>query len=516
MQLTPDNHRDKPACLNALATFLFSRFERLGDSADIDRSITAREDAVRIAPDNHPEKHVYLNNLGNALLNRFKQHRSPLDIDNAIQFSKEAVRLAPQNPNKAASLNIVGKAFFYRFKDHKEVVDITESINAFEEAIRLVPEGHASKSIFMTNLGEVLHSRFELFHEKKDIQKSISVGQAAVQLTPDGHAAKPLVLLNFGLSIFGRFKNFGDQADLTSAILQFSAAARSGIGSPSLRFRACLLWARSARHNSDASILDAYTVALELLPQLFGLGLSLQGRYRELISAGSMARDAAAAAIEFKRFQTAVEWLEQGRSIVWGQLMQLRTPVNELQDSHPALAARLLQVSRELEQSSSNQAGSETHNEQAQRHRALTIEWQEIIQKIRSLPGFERFLLPKTITQLSAAAQSGSVVILNASQRRCDALAITADSDTVLHVPLTEITYEMLELLQNHLTELLASNTRVVRNRATRPVFTIQRNLNDVFESILSELWIKVVKPVLNVLYASVSFPAYPFSLSPQ
>jgi hypothetical protein len=140
----------------------------------------------------------------------------------------------------------------------------------------------------------------------------------------------------------------------------------------------------------------------------------------------------------------------------------------------------------------------------AQRHRALTIEWQEIIQEVRSSPGFERFLLPKTIGQLSASAHSGTVVILNASQRRCDALVITANSDSVPHVPLTEVTYKRLKFLQKQMTGVLTSNSRVVKDRGVLPV-DIKVNANDVFESILSELWTKVVNPVLKALYASVS-----------
>ena len=67
------------------------------------------------------------------------------------------------------------------------------------------------------------------------------------------------------------------------------------------------------------------------------------------------------------------------------------------------------------------------------------------------------------------------------------------------------------------MTEVLASNTRVVKDRGTMPMhIRVKRKSNDVFESILSELWMKVVKPVLNVLYASVSSPAYLFSPFPE
>jgi hypothetical protein len=43
-----------------------------------------------------------------------------------------------------------------------------------------------------------------------------------------------------------------------------------------------------------------------------------------------VASEAAAAAISAKQYNTALEWLEQGHSIVWNQFLQLRTPFDAL------------------------------------------------------------------------------------------------------------------------------------------------------------------------------------------
>ncbi|KAG6370011.1 hypothetical protein JVT61DRAFT_9869 [Boletus reticuloceps] len=51
--------------------------------------------------------------------------------------------------------------------------------------------------------------------------------------------------------------------------------------------------------------------------------------------------------------------------------------------------------------------------------------------------GFERYLLQKEFPRLRASAHSGPVVILNAAERRCDALIVLADVDHVIHVPLS-------------------------------------------------------------------------------
>jgi hypothetical protein len=64
-RLTPDGHPDWPTSLSNLGHSLLSRFQRLGDFSDIDRSISLEEEAVRIAADGCPDKPVFLTHLGN-------------------------------------------------------------------------------------------------------------------------------------------------------------------------------------------------------------------------------------------------------------------------------------------------------------------------------------------------------------------------------------------------------------------------------------------------------------------
>ena len=60
-------------------------------------------------------------------------------------------------------------------------------------------------------------------------------------------------------------------------------------------------------------------------------------------------REAAAAALDSGLPETAVAWLEQGRSIVLGELFQLRSSHEELSSAHPDHARRLRELSAELE-----------------------------------------------------------------------------------------------------------------------------------------------------------------------
>lgn len=80
------------------------------------------------------------------------------------------------------------------------------------------------------------------------------------------------------------------------------------------------------------------------MPELVGLGTTIDRRYTILTGTGDIAKQAASYAISHKNYSRALEWLEQGRSVVWNQILQLRTPVDDLSKVNPALAQRLEEV----------------------------------------------------------------------------------------------------------------------------------------------------------------------------
>ncbi|KAG6372437.1 hypothetical protein JVT61DRAFT_7534 [Boletus reticuloceps] len=138
-----------------------------------------------------------------------------------------------------------------------------------------------------------------------------------------------------------------------------------------------------------------------------------------------------------------------------------------------------------------------TQQQEADRHRTLAIVPDKLLQEIRRLPGFERFLLQKEFSQLRASAHSGPVVILNAAHRRCDALIVLAHVDHVIHVPLPNFTFQCSTDLQGVLKDFL-------RHALLERVGKIERWDRRSWESFLSTLWKCVVKPVMDALAFSV------------
>ena len=85
-------------------------------------------------------------------------------------------------------------------------------------------------------------------------------------------------------------------------------------------------------------ILNAFETVIHLLPLVVGLEQTIQKRHTNLLNISDPSVEAAANAFKFRQHETALEWLEQGRCLVWSQLNNLRAPLDDLFAHDPALA----------------------------------------------------------------------------------------------------------------------------------------------------------------------------------
>ena len=95
----------------------------------------------------------------------------------------------------------------------------------------------------------------------------------------------------------------------------------------------------------------------------------------------------------------------------------------------------------------------------------------------------------------------GPVIFLNASKYRCDALVVPPGSELVVHKQLLNTDYNEIADMQLQLNELLRLEGRVaLRDGSERGARIRGMAPDDMFRSILSCLWEKVVSPILDVL----------------
>jgi tetratricopeptide (TPR) repeat protein len=547
---TPDGHSDKPFLFGGLGLSLMNRFIRLGDFTDIDNAVASRRAAVDLTPEGHPTMAMHLANLGNPLQIRFELFGNIADLDDAISSKQAAVNLTPDDhADKPGRLSNLGVSLAARFQRIGDPTDIDKAIISQKAAVDLTPDGHLHKAMFLNSLGISLKTRFHSLGNLTDLENAIASAQAAVDLTPDNYSAKPMYLQNLGKSLQIRFQSLGNRIDINNAIVLkqaaveltpdghpyktdsmrdlgyafwlrylrdpfrredaetgikfLSAAANSRIGAPAIRFGAAKEWRDVATFAGHSSLLAAYDRIITIIPLVAWLGLPITDRHQHLVKKGKLAMEAAAAAISFEQYDKALEWLEQGRSIVWTQILQLRTPVDDLRDVQPDLAKRLVQVSRLLDQGAGRSGISDgmeqSGEEQGRRYRALTAEWESLVEKVRSLPNFENFLKPLNITHLIKAAQKGTIIVSNIAEERCDALALIPGLDKVVHIPLPNVTSKRITELANELKDSLYGSG--VRMRGERAAKKVEDEVDgDYCKEILAELWTNLVKPILDSL----------------
>ncbi|PVF91494.1 hypothetical protein CPB86DRAFT_878492 [Serendipita vermifera] len=487
--ITSDKHPSKTSLLSNVGYSLYIRFQRLGNLADLDIAIIYQQHTVNLTPDSHPDKPGSLNRLGNSLMNRFQRLRNGADIDNAILQYQKAVILTPvEHPIKKIWLTNLGTSLGERFNYFGNLDDIDSAIVQLQMVVDITPDNLPSKSSYLGNLGASLRNRSIRLGNLIDLDNAIKNEEQALKLTPKSHSNRATRVYNLSICFLDRFNRFHDLDDAKMAILHSSSATMSPDGPPTIRFKTVDLWIKLASRINHDSLLAAYGCALDLMPLVAWLGPPIADRHQHLIKIGGITRDAAAAAISAKQYDKALEWLEQGRSIVWNQVLHLRTPVDDLREVDCRLADQFLRVSRLLERRSQPAGFSDREAE------ALSIE-----EEIRSLPDFKNFFRPPSLSQLTNAAHNGLVVIFNIAKTRCDALALLPELDDVIHIPLPDITTAKITELRDELKDHLYSSGIRMRDTRAATNFTDDSNEENC-KRVLAELWNRVVKPILDAL----------------
>ncbi|TFK23785.1 hypothetical protein FA15DRAFT_670164 [Coprinopsis marcescibilis] len=531
VELTPLGHANLPARLSSLGNSFLRRFERAGELYDIAEAITLQQRAVDLPPPGHADLPRWLSNLGNSFLRRFERTGQLTDIAEAIASQQRAVELtAPGHADLPTMLSHLGSSFSRCFERTGKLSDIAEAITSLQRAIELTPPGHAHLPKRLGNLGNSFLNRFERTGEPSDIAEAIASQQRAVELTPPGHADLPGCLSNYGKSLETRFHKTLRCDDLKESLAHYKSAATATIGPPSVKFNAAKQWATLIHHHFPASpeTLLAFKTAVRLISVIAGLEQTVQHRHSQLQSISSFTLQAAAAACALGRPDKAIEWLEQGRCLVWTQLNRLRTPLDDLRVSHPDLAHRVLDISKALESAGSRAGQSSTDTEapisekvgaeeKARSHIYLAKEWDNILDTIRStVPGFENFLLPPSCTTLlQNLPESGWAIVINVHKDRSDALALRAGLDKPIHIELPSFSPEKAEKLRENLTKHLVDSKLRMREveadeedgRGCKPVGLSK---GTVLRDVLAYLWKEVVKPIFDALELARSPPELP------
>ncbi|PPQ94866.1 hypothetical protein CVT25_007240, partial [Psilocybe cyanescens] len=462
----------------------------------------------------HANLPTQLHNLALSLGKHFEHTGNVADISEAISLLQKSIQLtSDDHANLPTQLHNLGLSLGKHFEHTGNVADISEAISLLQKCIQLTSEGHANLPTQLHNLALSLGKHFEHTGNVADISEAISLLQKSIQLTSEGHASLPTKLYHLGNSLEKRFEHTKDAIDAHSAILNFRLASTSLSGSPSVKLYAAIHWAKSTMQIDQSQLLEAYNTAICLISQVADLDQTIKSRFTKLINISLLSTCAAAAAISFGQHSMALEWLEQGRCLVWRQINDLRTPVDDLYAYDRALADKIVQVSKDLE-SAGSRAELNIYTEdislltkisiqnEAHTHIKLAQEWEQLLTTVRSKPQFTHFLLPPSCsTLLKDLPKSGHVVVINSYGNHSDALILTSGKKNPLHIVLPQFTIRIADKLHHDL-KVILHDSRVwmqedwdtVSSRGSR------RCKEGGITDILQQLWSSVVKPILNGL----------------
>ena len=454
---TPAGHPDRGMYLANLGAVLRTRFERTGASADLDEVVRIRREAVAATPADDPKHAGMLSALGVDLRARFRRTGADADLDEAVRVGREAVAgTSTDHPDRAKWLAGLGNTLQSRFERSGADTDLDEAVEVRRQAVDATPTDHPDRARYLSNLGGALQTRFGRTGTGAELDEAVLLGREAVNAIPEGHPDRAGMLSNLSVALRLRFERTGDDADLDEALGKWAQACSSTLAPVTTRLIAGRGWAQAtAQWRGPAAAVEAYTEAVNLLPLLAWRGIAQQDQQHLLqVHAASLARDGAACAIAAGRLNLAVELLEQGRGVFWSQLLDGRTDLTELQQVAPHLARQLLHCRAVLEQSTAP-TSSPTPVQVEARMRAARC-FDELVGQVRASPPTALFPHPEAFLKLPAintllpGSDGESIVIVNISQWRCDALILTHHGITLVELPeLTE--QQVIDLANRYL-----------------------------------------------------------------
>lgn len=433
VDLTPHGHASRPACLSRFGGLLESRFDLIGSLQDINQAVKAADDAVSCYSADDPARMSTLNSLGNKLGKRSARTGAISDLNRAIEVLSEAAASMPQgHARRARYENNLGNWLSARFHMTGSLHDLNRSIESATAAMTTAPAAHPERAGYIQNLATKLYERYEKTGSKDDLDRAIEFTHDAVRDTPGDHPHCSKYLSNLAHYYRQRFDKYGSTEDWESQLSSYIACWEHKNGPLMVRIRAARYAAYALASEGDwdrsSQLLDD---AVSLLPKLSPRSLDHTDSQDQLSSFLGLASAAAAAALNAdKSPQHALKLLELGRGVIAGLLMDMRGDIKDLRDQYPDLAERyaFLRDSLDFPQNNSSLSKEATTmsawESQVEQRREADMELDRVICLIRSKPNFSGFLQSPSEEEMMSAAAQGPIIMVNASEFRCDAFII--------------------------------------------------------------------------------------------
>ncbi|KAH7165143.1 CHAT domain-containing protein [Fusarium sp. MPI-SDFR-AT-0072] len=483
IEAMPNDHPALATCLHNLGNNLESWYKRTGEVRYLKDAIHVARQAVESTPNDHRHQVAYLDNLGNKLETRHERTGEIRDLQEAMQVAIQAIELTPDDhPGLAGRLHNLGIKLDSWYEGTGDVTCQEDAIQLARQAVESTPGDHPDLAVYLDNLGNQLESWYEQTGEMRDLEEAIQAARQAIELTPDDHSGLAGRLNNLGNKLNRHYERTGEIKHLHEASAYLFEAWSCSNAVPFYRVTAAArcLELLAQQHEVDQGI-DLGRQVLNLLPSVHTRALDRNDQQFVMSTFAGVASDLCGLLLSANRLTEALECLEQGRAIIIGQLLDDRSDLSLLHRDHSQLAKRYESLVDEVNAPIHQTTLGVVKALSLKRRQEAAAELDMCLKEIRRVPGYERFMLGQTVAEMQECVTEGSIVVINITDCRSDAIIISHDLLRTIELP-----------------ELSASKawSWVSQDWSTKKK-SEQRKKNDEFLDYLSWLWHACVKNIV-------------------
>jgi hypothetical protein len=549
LSLANKEYKDLALLLTNLSYCLYGRFEATGDRRLLEDAEVYGRKALSLRPIEDPMRPLTLNAISVSLHMMYSSTGRTEPVMEAICLEEEALGLCPVgHVDRPLVQENLGGMYRSHFLSSGDLRSLHAAITCYEEVLHLRPTDSPTRFMSMNQLGHLLLADYDNRKNVISLEAALKVFEDAAASTPSGHA------LEFGRHAslaLPRLRYDSPLCDVSTAVAHLHKAVFTVGASPKLVLNTVVPLLQGVEDylqahevlagGLHAALLELYQQVLTLSTRVGHLGLEVSARLEEFNIFEATGVAAALHALALSQPETAFELLEQGRGVFWAQSLRTRASIDTLPSDYSTELKDLfqaLQLSDRL-QNFHQRSRKETILEPAWSNAAVTRRRRQgerveaLLAEIRTMPSFERFLMPDPFSLLAGAAANGPVVVLLSLGSACEAIAITSAPGNVKRIPFRNLQAARLRDLSDQVQESQLRSRKVLeasREVAGRPakvaklgqpsqkkskqgvISTVNegsqhhRDPEDMTgEEILAELWKSIVKPVLDALEFKVS-----------
>ncbi|MEU5344340.1 MULTISPECIES: hypothetical protein [unclassified Streptomyces] len=322
---------------HALGVALHTRFQVRGAIGDLEEATGLLRDSLDAMPGGHVYRSVHLSSLATCLHTRFETFHEGADIDDAVELLEQAHAIGFRGPVGTTALSNLGGALVDRYRFFHDLDDIERAISFHRMAVE-ESDDFANNCSYRANLGEALALKARETRSMEDIDLALAVLCETVRVADERHPDFISMILFCGRAYAVRADLAGDDSDRKLAIGEFRRAARLHTGSPRRRWEAAQEWVTLAEQSGNSqSATEAHSERVSLLTLLAWTGLPRGDQERILAESQNVTADGVSWAIGNSDPELALQFAEQGRSVLWAQTLHTRVDL-----------ARLLSVRQDL------------------------------------------------------------------------------------------------------------------------------------------------------------------------